>query len=474
MQAPGTFDFAAPAAGLSFPPTSFGANNNPFAMNSLSSPDVSENESDPRADTTGEEAARAKRPFRGFGVPDDQSGNSLFQAAASSNNPFGSLHTQEKPNSFPPFPSSTTQVQQTGFGFNTTAAPTQTLSNAFSFGQTPSQASNIFGVANSQPQPSNSLFNFGQSASQLVQSSKQTTSSSTFNFGQAVSQPAQPEQPKSSAGLFNFGQPASQSAQPVETEQPKSLFNFSAPAAASSEKPATKPAFTFGQTTQTPRTIFGGSQPSEALFGNSQPSTAPGSPDIFGSLSQKSTPSTNILSNPNAPASPSGNLFGSQDKTTVGGLSGANAQQREQPVSSGVNLFANSSQPTPLSNLFGELKPQPSSTSNLFGRQQQPAASSIGGSNQQPSMSTAASRNTDKPTTSEDLFDHLHKPIEPLAGATNVIADSNGTTLNEPKNDEASPRNSTLSNFGQGLSTNIFSNASPLVSTLSLSTIVVG
>src|SRR5277367_507218 len=62
VQAAGTFDFSAPGGGLSFPPSPFGGNN------AFGSSATSEN-GDPRADTTGEEDARRKRPFQGFPAP---------------------------------------------------------------------------------------------------------------------------------------------------------------------------------------------------------------------------------------------------------------------------------------------------------------------------------------------------------------------------------------------------------------------
>ena len=432
MQATGTFDFSAPAGGLSFPPPSFGASsNNPFAMNSASSGDLSGNESDSRADTTGEEAARAKRPFRGFGDSGTQQSSVPFQIS----NPTG-------------------QAQQANL-FAPLNAQEQSGGALFSFGGT-SQPGINFNNTPTQEKPAGNIFSFGASSSQPAPSSP------SINFGSGMTQD------KPGNNIFSFGQQAAQPAQPQATN---SGFNFGSPAA--QEKPTTMP-FSFGQGSATPSSSgnnFGSTQTSEQpatnLFGSARPLQDTPATNIFGSASQQPATTSNLFTGLNAPASPSNNLFALQTQNSAPASNGLFGGQSQQPAQSTLNVFASSSQAPATSNVFAEQKSQPAPTSNLFGNLNNPPATSSNLFSGPPPLSASnLFGGTDKGASSaSDLFGNPNKPINQPSDKPEDQPKANGS-LGKSTNIDIAPNlsNNSTSSVTQTPSTGQHGGSKPLVS----------
>lgn len=402
----------APMPTLSFGPSSggnpFGTANNSFNFaapiqtnfgssvafpNATPTPSISE---DPRADTTGEEAARRGKPFQMFGsgtaspAPQQQGGmfgqnNTGF--GNSSSNLFGSA-------SQPP-------SQTSSFSFGATNNQNQPASNPFQFSQ------------NAQQPPSSSVFNFNASASQAApvnnpfQFSAQQPGTPSTSFGSTV----QAEKP----APFSFG--ASQPAAP--SSNIFGGFNAGTPA----EKPAT-PSFSFGQTQSQ-----GGSQP------GSQPSSRPASPAVF-NFGKASTPvpapaqekpASSVFSfgqtaqgQPSTtPAPATTNMFG-QVNATAAAPSNPFGQSTQAATAS--NLFGQSSKPVaaPSSNLFGQTSQQtPAPVTGLFG--QQPANPFANIKVPDAAPSPASSTNFFGSQTSRSV-----SPEKNMTGTDNV----SGTSLN--------------------------------------------
>jgi len=402
----------APMPTLSFGPSSggnpFGTANNSFNFaapiqtnfgssvafpNPTPTPSISE---DPRADTTGEEAARRNKPFQMFGsgtaspAPQQQGGlfgqnNTGF--GNSSSNLFGSA-------SQPP-------SQSNSFSFGATNNQNQPASNAFQFSQ------------NTPQPPTSSVFNFNASASQA------TPVNNPFQFSAP-----QPGTPSTSFGTtaqaekpapFSFG--ASQPAAP--SSNIFGGFNAGTPA----EKPAT-PSFSFGQTQSQ-----GGSQP------GSQPSTRPASPAVF-NFAKASTPVP-------APAQekPASSVFSfgqtpqAQPSTTPAPATTNMFGQVNATAAPPSNLFGQSTQAAPASNLFGQLLKQVAApSSNLFGQtSQQTPAPVTGLFGQQPANPFANIKVPDaapSPASSTNFFgsqtSRSASPEKNMTGTENV----SGTSLN--------------------------------------------
>lgn len=433
VQATGTFDFSAPAGGLSFPAPLFGAtNNNPFVMNNTSSADLSGNESDSRADTTGEEAARAKRPFRGFGVSDTQQSNTPFQIS----NPSG----QNQPGN--PFTQSNTRENSGG--------------NIFSFSGTSHPAIN-FNSTTTQEKPVGSIFSFGASSSQPAPSSP------TVNFGSGTTQD------KPGNNIFSFGQ---QPAQPAQSPTTNTGFNFGPPTP--QDKPTATP-FSFGQTSAPPSSSgisFGSAQaaekPASNLFGSTQQLQTTPTTNIFGSSSQQTATMSNIFANLSAPASLSSSLFGTQSQSSAPVSSGLFGSQSQLPSQSTTNLFGSSSQAPAAPNVFGEQKLQLAQSSNLFESLNKSPASSSNLFSSQPvtPVSNAFGSTNKEPALSGDLFGHLNRSIDQPADKPesqpkvdgNVV---NGTKVDATPSTSSNPASSVLS---QTPPTNVFGGPKPLVS----------
>jgi len=467
VQATGTFNFSAPGGGgLSFPPSPFG-NGNMIPGGGVSSPDTSENESDPRADTTGEEAARRKKDFRvgndqgsqpaSFHTPNafggNQPANPLSQAG-SQGSQTGNIFSFQPSMSQPP--------ASPAFNFGSTSTQEKPASNPFTFGASqpaPSSPATGFGAGSTQDKPGNNIFgSFGQ------QQPAQPAPSSIFNFGS----PATKDKPAVPSTPFTFGQSSTQpsssgisfGATPAAEKPTTSIFGTPQPT------PSANP---FGSLSQpaSPSMSFGSTQaaekPTTNIFGNPQPQPTP--TNIFGSLGQQSTPS-NMFANPTTSAPPASNVFGQleqQPAPNSSSLFGGQGQQQNANI-----LFGNSnqapatpsaaeepkSQPTPSSNIFGNLNNPPPSSTSLFSspnKQSAPASTLFGGSNIQT-------------TSTGDLFGHLNKPVDQKLDQPKV----NGNSLNgtSSKTDSLPSTSNTIGSslFSQAPSSNLFGQSKQSVS----------
>jgi hypothetical protein len=344
---PSAFNFSAPPpSSVSFPPsTSFGSNN----FSNGFSTDGSEND-DPRADTTGEEAARRKRGFeRGntevttpFGAPPNMFSQQNSQQPSvsnpfnfSSSQPASSSNSPDKPLfSFnPPQPSKPTT-------FN---APAQQSSGAiYTF---PPRPSLQFGM-----EPT-----YNQSASNIFGGLGQQTQTQT-------TQPA-------ATGIFG--------AAPIENPA-SSMFGFNSTPQQSSS------GISFNSTLATDRpgnNLFGTPQPEKPnsnIFGVvSLPDKAP-APSMFGTLGQ-STATNNLFGSQPSAAQPISNIFGSQEQKPASAPNTNNLFGGGQTLSSAPSkpdLFApQKSEPTPSGSMFGTKSMEATSDLfNCFDKQSAPVA----------------------------------------------------------------------------------------------------
>jgi hypothetical protein len=422
VQGAGTFNFSAPAGGLSFPPPSFGGGNvnNPFGMSNASSPEPSDNE----GDRPGDDRATKKR----FGSGPVQQGNAPFQTPnifgqSQLSNPFGSANAQQTPNGGIFSFGEAQQPQSSGINFNSSTATDKPASNIFSFG------------APSQPPASTPSINFG---------------------GTSENKPVN--------NIFSFGQ------QPAQAPAPSTGFSFGAPSQAPAEKPASNP-FSFGQASSQPpttNTSFSSTAATEApasnLFGTPQTQQPALTTNLFGSTSQQPA-SPNIFANLNTPAAPTSNLYGSREQSPAPATNNLFGGLNQQPAENSNNLFANSSQAPPSPNPFGEQKSQPSS--NMFGtRNKTPtsASSLFSKPSEQPAPTSNLFGGPQKQNTStDDLFGNLNKPVDQPVAQPNLNGTASASEIN------SAPSTSSSSLFNQQTpSTNLFGASKPLVSTSTL------
>ena len=399
-----SFDFSAPG-GMSFPPVSF-ANGN-ASGSGFSSPEISENEADPRADTTGEEILRRNRNFQtGDGPVLFHTPDAFGQVPSANTNPFGQAGAQEKPADNPfSFKPPTSQAPASMFGFTPSS---NTGSNPFAFQQSaakePAPSATSFGATTSQDKPAANPFSF-------------LSASST----PSVSSVAQPAQDKPASNIFaGLAQPAA----------PSSNFSFGAPAP--QEKPAST-AFVFGQSSTNPPSGAASpsaqpaEKPSSNLFGNVQQTPAQAASPF--SFRQPAAAQPNIFGNTKFPASPNGNLFGNQKPAqSAGSLFGEQGQQRDAKSTTGA------SEPQSKPNTAEEPKPLSTSSANIFANvgNAAPAATNLfsnAGKQAAPATNMFAGLNT-QTTPSTDLFGNLNKPVQQSLDSGSSL--TNGTKDSMP------------------------------------------
>ncbi|KAB8290260.1 hypothetical protein EYC80_011126 [Monilinia laxa] len=475
ISAPTSFDFAAPS-GTHATPTfspSFGSSiPNPFAQSAAAT------EEDPRADTTGEEAARRGKGFRAAGENEEalfashspyhhnQPSNTF--GSSNSTQPqslFGATNTTQSNGGGLQFGSSMSQ-NQTGknhsfdFNFSSSTPATQAVTNSsnspFAFGSS-SQApvNNItqpftFGGTNSG-QEKNSL-NFGTNSSSQAQNSLTTenqkdNSSTTFGqsnannlFGQNNTNNSFGAQNNPLGGSFggSFGNQANTSfSAPNSTNigTPSSQSMFGSTTAATSA-PSSSSVFApcFPATTSASST--------SNLFGNAASSfpatSAPSTTNIFGSVNSSFPP---------APAS-STPLFGSKPTDATTSTASSTSLFGGKPAD--VTSTASST------SLFGGKPADATSTASgtsLFGGKPADSTSSASstplfGSKPADATSTASSTS---------LFGGS-KPI-PSSGTANIFAQPSGAAaspFNFSKPAGSTPDLFNPNNQNNGQSNNLF------------------
>jgi hypothetical protein len=396
VQATGTFDFSAPSGGVSFPLPSLSGTNTSFGMNSFSrgtTPDFSGNESDPRADTTGEEAMRRNKSFRSNlqsldseaqrrNVPSQMSTSLAQSQPANPSNIFGSTNSQEKPSgAIFSFGQNTSQTPlgASTIDFNSGSTRDKPTSNIFSFGGTTSQPavsspSISFSSGPAQDKPGNNTLNFGQ------QTTQPQAPSSGFTFGPTAAQG------KSTNNPFSFSQSSTQSS--------SSGVGFNSPQA--TDKPASN------------------------IFGQSQPQQPPTPSNMFGTSNQQSQfiSSTNIFANLKSQPSTASNPFSTQAQSPSPTSSNILGGPNQPPLKATSNIFGHTNQVSAATpKIFGEQKPQSVPESNIFGSLNQeptPFRNLFGSSAQQPS----------KPTT--NIFGSLNKESMPTSSLFGNLNKSDG------------------------------------------------
>ncbi|KAA8565269.1 hypothetical protein EYC84_010994 [Monilinia fructicola] len=462
ISAPTSFDFAAPS-GTPATPTfspSFGSSiPNPFAQSAAAT------EEDPRADTTGEEAARRGKGFRAAGENEEAftQPQSLFGTTNATQSNGGGLQ----------FGSSMSQ-NQTGkshsfdFNFSSSTPATQAVTNSsnspFTFGSS-SQApvNNItqpftFGGTNSGQEKSS--INFGTNSSSQAQNSLTTENqkdNSTTSFGQNNANNLF-GQNNTNNSFGSFGSQANTSfSVPNSTNigTPSSHNMFGSTTAVTSA-PSSSNAFapSFPATTSASST--------SNLFGNAASSfpatSAPSTTNIFGSVNSSFPP---------APAS-STPLFGSNLLIRLQLLQAPHylavnllirLQLPQAPLSSVVKP-ADSTSTASSTPLFGG-KPTDSnsttSSTSLFGGKPADATSTASSTSlfgSKPADSTSSASST-------SLFGGS-KPI-PSSSTANIFAQTSAAPaapFNFSKPAESTPDLFNLNNQNNGQSNNLFGSKS--------------
>jgi hypothetical protein len=447
IQAPGEFNFSAPAQGLNLPTPTFGPRSN--AMNTQSA-DVLEKE--------GRFAGDDRSTKRQFGAPStvppsnsvSQPSNPFGQSQPS--NPFGSTQQASGGNIF-----SFGASQQSGasginfssgsttpanpadnpFSFQPTSQPTPSTpstsfgSGPFNFNQQSAQAQNRPGKydftvgattpyslapALQQDKPASSPFLFGQTSGQ--------PSSSGLNFSSAPATAPSASNPFGSATTTTSASPASSlfgSTPTITTAPPTSnIFGSTPTTVAPQDKPASSP-FSFGQTSgqSSSSGINFGSNPAIApplsnLFGSIQPQQPAQSTNSFGSSNQQSSSSSNPFAHLNVQASPASNVFGKQEQNVAApAASNAFGAQHPLQVPTTNNFFRGSTQTSTTSstsNLFGQ-KPPSSPSTNMFGNLNKPT-SNTESDNQNVHAPAGSMFGNKESKSTNDLFGNLNKPVD--------------------------------------------------------------
>jgi hypothetical protein len=312
----------------------------------------SDNEQDPRADTTGEEAARRNKPFR----------------IEYNRTPLSSV---VEPNSIPSAP----EPSKHPFG-QSMPAPSPFTFNAKTTQPQAQQAANLFSFQPTGPAPAGNPFAFSTPAP-----TQNSNASSTFTFGQK-----QTSSTPSAGFVFGSTQPA---------QQPPNPFF------ASTQAPSGNATFTFGQQAQQAPNPFAQSAPAPAA-----PAT-----NVFGQLPlQQSTPSQNLFGaapqqQPQQQPATSSGFFGAAPqqqqqqqpqqtpsmsfgrRSSAGLASSIFAQAAPEPASSTIAQAA----PQPASSVFAQAIPPPANTPGVFGflnNQQAPATSNFFGSQPLPATTS--------------------------------------------------------------------------------------
>jgi RanBP1 domain len=228
------------------------------------------------------------------------------------------------------------QKKQNGFSFNMNN--TSTPANApFTFGQTQPNGLFSFGTSQSNSASASTASVFGG------MSTPEPSAQSTGLFGSM--KPAEEPAPTSqSANLFSFG--PSQTSQASNTNVFGSIQSQTAPSTQSNS-------FSFGQTSVS-------QPPSNSIFGQGQPQ------------------SQSFTFGQNQPSSQPNNIFG-----------GFNSSKTEEPKQLPAFKFGQANitaQPVP--SIFGQPSSTPTSTSNLFGRSNNPSEGPVLSENKEPSQNT--------------------------------------------------------------------------------------
>jgi len=499
IQAPGEFNFSAPAQGLNLSTPSFGSKANIMNTQSQDMPESEER-------FAGDDRA-TKRRFGGSSTVGQS--NSPFQTS----NPFGQSQpsnifgSSQQPSGGNMFPfGGPQQSGSSGINFNSgSTTPANPANNPFSFQPASRPAatttSTIFG---SGP------FDFNQQSSQPTPGNLDFTASASGSFGSATA--AQQDNPATSPFLFGqtSGQPSS-----------SGIAFGSIPA------PAPPTNTLFGSTSTAPSvlqtsSLFGNPIPtapsSNSLFGSTT-STAPQASSIFGIPStapsqDKPTSSTFSFDQTSTPLSSSGTSLSSAPataSTTNKLFEFTRTQQRTQPESSFV---ASTQQTASSSNPFAHLNAPASSASSVFAKPEQkstaPATSNVfsvpdpvqASTNNAFSTSTQTSATPStsapvqqpQPSPANNIFENLNKSTTPTTDFSSqkqqalgggafgnkeaLVANNLFGNLNKPvdqsvtqprANGSASEKglNNNPSLFSKGPSTaNNFEAAKPLVSSL--------
>ncbi|KAG4026056.1 hypothetical protein MFRU_045g00020 [Monilinia fructicola] len=325
ISAPTSFDFAAPS-GTPATPTfspSFGSSiPNPFAQSAAAT------EEDPRADTTGEEAARRGKGFRAAGENEE----ALF----ASHSPY---HHNQPSNTFGS--SNSTQPQSL---FGTTNA-TQSNGGGLQFGSSMSQ--NQTGKSHS--------FDFNFSSSTPATQAVTNSSNSPFTFGSSSQAPV-----NNITQPFTFGG--------TNSGQEKSSINFGTNSSSQAQNSLTT------ENQKDNSTTSFGQNNANNLFGQNNTNNS------FGSFGSQANTSFSVPNSTNIGTPSSHNMFGSTTAVTSA-PSSSNAFAPSFPAttsaSSTSNLFGNAASSFPATsapsttNIFGSVNssfpPAPASSTPLFG-----------------------------------------------------------------------------------------------------------
>jgi hypothetical protein len=472
----------------------------------------SDTEQDPRADTTGEEAARRNRPFQiDFGGVGAGAANSLPQQSSNlfQRTPLSSLG---QPNGMSPVPE---DKPANPFQMARSQSPAQ--APTFNFGQT----TQSFGQTAQQQQPASNPFSFGQA----TQAAPPAQNSTPFRFG--TPDPAQQQQQQQpTTSIFSFGQNSTQ-AQPASTgmsfgntqastngttptffgqnptQPPSSSMNFTAGSAFS--QPSGN---LFGQVAQQPSSSAMEVEstpawsPTKSSFGQSATAASTPSNSIFGNLNQQSTNSQNFFPNATSQTNHSSNIFGAQNQQPTPSSQSIFGAQSSAPTSNlfggnthknatSGNMFETSHQtPATSTNMFGapqqqqqqeqqQQQPQQQNTSSapptnlfgtpkpsgsIFGAQQSGTTSNIFANKAtEPATSSIFGNQAQKSSAPTSLFGHLNQPTPQVTNGNNGEANSATTAQSQNGNsDVANATNATASTQnGFGLFNNGSTNLVP-------------
>lgn len=454
VSAGGGFSFSVPGPNISF-----------GSPSGSTTPTEQTNNEDPRADTTGEEAARRNKPFRLTTEPLSTQPTGTFSFGQSSNAPnsasvfqtsqsplptnsfsFGSTSTTNEPSKKTLFSfgqNAQSQPASTPFSFETPDAmdsesefPTsQSLlpSSGISFGSTftVEHSANTpvpFGQI-TQSQPASASFSFGNTA-------PNNAPSNPFAFGQSSSQPTtsfgfgSSSQDKNTTTPFAFGQSMA-AAQPASTG-----ISFGS-------TPATK-SYSFGQSSSTSNPVS-----SSIGFGSTPATEKPASAIFsFGQTGAASQSASTGVGFGSTPATPTVNLFsfGQSSGQTPVATSGNNTESTPAVAQPASNPFSfGQSQPhvnPPTPNFtFGSSSTQSKPSTGLFGSSQTPSlfGNSVTQQIEQTKTTDVGFGNKEQTEKPASLFGSQvqngnAKPL--FGGASNSAASTDGGFGNQEKQSE--------------------------------------
>jgi hypothetical protein len=187
------------------------------------------------------------------------------------------------------------------------------------------------------------------------------------------------------------------------------------------------------------------------FFGSTQTQQSVQPANSFGPSTQQPTPSSNPFAHLNTPASPVNNVFGKQE------------QKAAAPATSAVFGVPNPTQASTTNNLFGTStlfgqQAQPSPATNVFGNLNNKATASTTESNSQSQQTSAGSVFGNKEAKStNDLFGNLNKPVDQSVTQSKV----NGST-----SENNASNSSSVFSKSPSAAANIFGTPKSLVSSL--------